>query len=108
MPCLNDCVRVDLSETQCAVCEFDTGLSSSFGSPSLAPSLGVEEPLKRLQPCLFKFIKDKMLRGEEPTASTRKKAVTRFLSDTISSINSTMVSVSSHSSLSSILFSSPE
>ena len=53
--------------------------------------VGVEEPMKRLQPCLYQFIRGRLLKGEEPTPDRKKEAVTQFLSPFISSITSTMV-----------------
>ena len=57
------------------------------------PPPGVEEPMKRLQPCLYQFVKDKMLKGEEPSPDNKKEVVHKFLAEFVSSVETTMVCV---------------
>ena len=54
---------------------------------------GVEEPMKKLQPCLFQFVKNRLLKGQDPTPAPelKKAAVTKFLAPFIPSISSSMV-----------------
>ena len=52
---------------------------------------GVEEPMKKLQPCLYQFVKGRLLGGEDPTPQLKKAAVTKFLAPFIPSIASSMV-----------------
>ena len=54
---------------------------------------GVEAPMKKLQPCLFQFVKTRLLKGEDPTVAPemKKAAVTKLLAPFIPSIASTMV-----------------
>ena len=53
--------------------------------------LGVEEPMKKIQPSLYQFICHRLLNNEEPTAERKKEAVTKLLSPFIPSVASTMV-----------------
>ena len=49
--------------------------------------------MKKLQPCLFQFVKTRLLKGEDPTVAPemKKAAVTKLLAPFIPSIASTMV-----------------
>ena len=61
----------------------------SLSHPIYSP--GVEAPMKRLQPCLYQFIQDRLLKGKNPTPELKKESVTRFLAPFIPSVNTTMV-----------------
>ena len=47
--------------------------------------------MKRLQPCLYEFIRVRLLKGKDPTPEMKKESVDQFLFNFVSSLNSTMV-----------------
>ena len=47
--------------------------------------------MKRLQPCLYEFVRVRLLKGEDPTPERKKESVNQFLTNFVSSLTSTMV-----------------